>query len=106
MSAFSENFKLIDFSKEIVIERRERRAPRHSNLPCPRISTDSMEPVQHPCTGEYYSSKARFREVTRANGCVEVGNDPARLKPFTKPKPDRQSIRKSIEKAAAIVAAR
>lgn len=39
------------------------------------IYTDEMEPTRHPCDGKKYTSKARFREVTRAHGCVEVGNE-------------------------------
>lgn len=77
-----------------------------SDLPRPYIATDTMEPTQHPCTGEYFTSKAKFRAVTKAHGCVEVGNDPARLRPKPKPKPDRNAIRKSLKKAAEIVASR
>ena len=72
-----------------------------SGLPCPQVISDGMDPVQHPCTGEYFASKRAFRQVTRAHGCVEVGNDPSRLKPFTRPKPDRKAIRQSIDKAVA-----
>jgi hypothetical protein len=77
-----------------------------SGLPLPFVVSDTMEPVQHPCTGEYLTSKRAFRRVTKANGCIEVGNDPARLKPFTKPKPDRKAIRQSIDKAFAQYASR
>jgi hypothetical protein len=72
-----------------------------SSLPVPMVISDTMEPVQHPCTGDYFSSKAQFRRVTRAHGCVEVGNE--KMKPFVKPKPDRKAIRRSIEKAMAQV---
>ncbi len=34
---------------------------------------DEMEPTKHPLTGEYYTSKAKFREVTKAHGYEEVG---------------------------------
>lgn len=72
-----------------------------SHLPVPHIISDGMDPVQHPCTGDYIASKRAFRAVTRANGCVEVGDDKSRLKPMTRPKPDRKAIRKSIDKAVA-----
>jgi hypothetical protein len=49
------------------------RAPRPSLFPA--IIGDTMAPAMHPCTGETMDSKSRFREVTRANGCVEYGND-------------------------------
>lgn len=75
--------------------------PERSSLPAPMLISDTMDPVQHPCTGEYFSSKAKFRSVTRANGCVEVGNDPQRMRPFKRPNPDRKAIRQSVEKAFA-----
>ncbi len=46
---------------------------------------DEMPPTKHPCDGKYYTSKARFRETTRAFGCEEVGDaydkgyDPSRI---------------------------
>jgi len=70
-----------------------------SHLPAPAVNTDTMEPTQHMADGKFYTSKAKFREVTRAHGCVEVGNDPARLRPKPKPRPDKQAIRQSIKKA-------
>lgn len=36
---------------------------------------DEMPPTRHPVTGEVFTSKAKFREVTRALGFEEVGND-------------------------------
>lgn len=41
------------------------------------IITDSLPPggLQHPCTGTYISSKSNFRKLTKAHGCVEVGNE-------------------------------
>lgn len=75
--------------------------PQRSGLPAPMLMSDTMDPVQHPCTGEYFSSKAKFRSVTRAHGCLEVGSDPQRLKPMKRPAPDRKAIRKSVEKAFA-----
>jgi hypothetical protein len=41
----------------------------------PYIIRDSMDAMQHPATGEVFDSKSRFREVTRANGLVEMGSD-------------------------------
>jgi hypothetical protein len=34
---------------------------------------DEMEPTKHPIDGKYYTSKAKFRTVTRAHGYDEVG---------------------------------
>lgn len=41
----------------------------------PAIHRDGMDALVHPATGETYDSKSRFREVTRAHGMVELGND-------------------------------
>ena len=37
------------------------------------FSTDEMEPTKHPATGEYFTSKSRFRQRTRELGFEEVG---------------------------------
>lgn len=39
------------------------------------INDDSMPACEHPITGEVFESKSAFRRVTKAHGCVEVGND-------------------------------
>ncbi len=70
-----------------------------SDMPAPMLLSDTMDPTEHPCTGEFMTSKSKFRQVTRANGCIEVGNDSSRLRPKTKPAPDREAIRHSIKKA-------
>ena len=38
------------------------------------FQSDDIPPTKHPVTGQYYTSKTRFREATRAAGCVEVGD--------------------------------
>ena len=42
-----------------------------------QIITDSLPPggLWHPATGKYVDSKSRFRQFTKAAGCVEVGNE-------------------------------
>lgn len=35
---------------------------------------DDMPPTKHPVDGKFYTSKAKFRAVTRAHGYVEVGD--------------------------------
>lgn len=35
---------------------------------------DEMPPTLHPVDGKYYTSKAKFREVTKAHGFQEVGD--------------------------------
>jgi hypothetical protein len=52
--------------------------------PCPRtqktqafyVISDTMAPTKHMATGEILDSKARFRQATRAAGCIEIGNEP------------------------------
>lgn len=39
------------------------------------IIGDEMPETWHPCDGRYYTSKKKFRTVTRANGCEEVAGD-------------------------------
>lgn len=39
-----------------------------------RFNTDTMRPTKHPMDGKIYESKKRFRNETRAHGCVEVGD--------------------------------
>jgi hypothetical protein len=75
--------------------------PKRSHLPCPRIAGDSMEPVQSQLDGKLYDSKSALRATYRAAGVIEVGNDPARLRPRVKPRIDRRKVRDTIEKATA-----
>lgn len=39
------------------------------------VISDVMPAMRHPITGKLMDSKSEFRKVTRAAGCVEVGND-------------------------------
>ena len=70
-------------------------------IPLPYVISDTTEPLQHPLTGKFYTSRREFSRITRENGYEEVGNDPNRLNPKPKPKPNRTEIRQSIQKAAA-----
>jgi len=72
-----------------------------SALPTPMFIRDEMSETEHPCDGRSYTSKSAFRAVTKAHGCIEVGNDPARFNTPSKPKIDRKEIRASLEKANA-----
>lgn len=98
---YKENYALIDFSKDIVVERKERPLPPRSDLPCPQVMSDVMEPTQSMLDGKMYASKSALRATYRAAGVTEVGNDPARLKPFKKPKASEKTIREVVDKAAA-----
>lgn len=73
---------------------------KRSDLPVPMIIGDHMDAAEHPCDGKVYESKSAFRRVTKANGCIEVGTDPQRLKKFSPRKPDRKGIREAVKMAA------
>lgn len=84
-----------------VYRKEETRQPKRSQLACPMIAQDTMEPVQSMLDGKMYDSKSKLRSTYRAAGMVEVGNDPTRLRPRKRPKTDRAAIKTSIEKAKA-----
>jgi len=71
-----------------------------SHLACPQVISDGMEPTEH-IDGKHYSSKSAFRAVTKANGMVEVGNDPARLKKPERKKPDVAARKAAVAKAVS-----
>lgn len=99
--AYRENYKLIDFSKDIVIQPKARPLPKRSSLPCPRIASDIMEPVQSQLDGKIYESKSALRATYRAAGVIEVGNDPARLRPRAKKPIDDTAVANAVDKAEA-----
>ncbi len=71
MSKYAENYKLIDWSRELpAVERKQ-----HSLRPNGNVISDSMPAMIHPITGKLMDSKSKFRAVTRMHGCVEVGNE-------------------------------
>lgn len=72
-----------------------------SDLACPRISGDTIAPVQSMVDGRMYDSKSALRAGYRRAGVVEVGNDPARHRPRQKPKRDRHALKATVEKATA-----
>ena len=75
--------------------------PQRSHLAAPMLIMDTMPPVQSMATGKMHDSKAAIRAEYKALGMVEVGNDPARNRPRTKPKTDRTQIKNAMLKAEA-----
>lgn len=63
--------------------------------------SDCMPETRHMCDGKHYTSKAAYRQATKANGCIEVGNDSSYLQPKTRTpiKLSRRERRESIKKA-------
>lgn len=63
-------------------------------------NSDQMDETRHMANGKYYTSKAKFRQATKAAGCIEVGNETATV---TKSKkyiaPDKRMRREDIKKA-------
>lgn len=62
------------------------------------FNSDTMEPLQHMCSGKMISSKKKFRNETKAYGCIEVGNE-TKIKPRKQIVPDKRQRRDDIKKA-------
>ena len=71
-------------------------APRDRSGASVHVIRDEMEPTRHMANGKYYTSKAKFRQATRDAGCVEVGTDPAILRPRRSTMPSRDERRHAI----------
>lgn len=41
----------------------------------PAIHQDTIVPLQHPATGEFFDSKSAFRRVTKERGYIEIDDD-------------------------------
>jgi hypothetical protein len=64
------------------------------------VISDTMDLTKHMATGEYYTSKSKFREQTRRSGCIEVGNETNfMLKPRKTVEPGREERRHHIRQA-------
>ena len=72
---------------------------------CRNFISDNLESigglngVQCQASGIHFTSKKRMRDEYRARGVVEVGNEPQRMKEFTRPKKDRKAIRDAVRRA-------
>lgn len=60
------------------IVRKEDAGPRPSSGRPLGVISDTMDAMVHPATGKLMDSKSQFRAMTRAAGCVEVGNETQR----------------------------
>ncbi len=64
------------------------------------VISDEMPETRHMADGNYYTSKTKFRQATRAAGCVEVGNETKTiLKPRAPAILDRGQRREAIKQA-------
>jgi hypothetical protein len=74
-------------------------------LSAPSVISDSQPHIQSMATGEWFDSKSKLRATYKPSGnkqgerYTEVGGDPAILKPFKKPPPDRKAIKAAVGKA-------
>lgn len=87
-----------------VVPKGTRQSDRGWGKPVP----DEMDaPVQSMADGRYYTSRSALRATYKASGnpqgveYVEVGNDPARLRPPEPVKPDVRGVTEAIQKAEA-----
>lgn len=69
-----------------------------SGLPMPMLISDSMPECEH-VDGKFYTSKAAYRQVTRAHGLTEVGSE--RIKPRKRPPVSDKAISDAVDKAVA-----
>ena len=63
------------------------------------VISDEMAPLRHMADGKLYTSKVKFRQATRAHGCVEVGEETKTLLTPRKPiELDRGARREAIQR--------
>lgn len=67
-------------SREVYVYRNGRLVPKAEAAPrecvaAHHVISDTMPAMRHPITQQVMDSKSAFRGVTRAHGCVEVGNE-------------------------------
>lgn len=87
--------------KLVPADEYQRPTGKRSNLGCPMIVGDTMQPVQSMLDGKMYDSKSALRATYKAAGVVEVGNDSSVTapKPRARPKPDRKAVKETVSKA-------
>lgn len=91
-------------SEEYYIEKAQKRYRTHMTVGNKLVqiyyNSDQMEPTRHMASGKYFTSKKKFRDETRAYGCVEVGTETKYLNKKRKPiKLDKRQRREHIKKA-------
>lgn len=61
---------------------------------------DEMAPTRHMANGKLYTSKKKFRDETRARGCIEIGNETTKvLAPRKRIELDRRQRADDIRRA-------
>lgn len=67
----------------------------------PRIHVieDTISGTWHPCDGKMYDSKSQFRRTTKANGCIEYGNEDPRKATKSRPQLSRADRKEALIRA-------
>lgn len=55
-----------------------------------RFISDNMNDTLHMADGKFYSSKSKYRKITKQHGCVEVGTETAHMLKGKQPKNKQQ----------------
>jgi hypothetical protein len=84
-----------------IVDKRVAQAKDSANGNASFVISDEMAETRHMADGKMYTSKAKFREATRAAGCIEVGTETSTLlKPRQQirldPAQRRDDIRRTI----------
>lgn len=75
-------------------------APREIKGQASYVISDEMAETRHMADNRMYTSKAKFRQTTRAHGCCEIGNEMnTLLKPRNPVVLDRGRRRDAIKQA-------
>lgn len=83
-----------------LVNKRFAQAKEAQNGKASFVISDEMPATRHMADGKHYTSKAKFREATRAAGCVEVGTETQTLlKPRAPVQLDRGQRRDAIRQA-------
>ena len=98
--AYKRGYDQIEWKPLPPVERKPIAESKRADFPIPFAISDTMDPTEH-IDGKHYTSKSQFRAVTKAHGCIEVGNDPARLRKIERPKADPNARREAVAKAIA-----
>lgn len=70
-------------------------------LCAPSVISDVMPTIRSMGNGRLYDSKSEIRKHYKRDGYTELGNDPARNRPFKRQPIDRKGIKDAIERSAA-----
>jgi len=74
--------------------------PKHVGEAATAVVSDTMDSTRHMADGKYYDSKSKFRQATKAAGCIEVGNELPTLLKLRKPQQlSREERRNDIRRA-------